>query len=140
MKWQSFLIFFAVLFASFALDASFDNETVAIKPYLADSSSCLSCHSPQEKDTLLKDTAKSCDNKCLTCHKGHHRPAPSDRSEEQAAEPFPRSHQIRPPRVQDLSRPPPNALRYLDVEIRDLLSASFQPPGPLSHLLSSGTE
>jgi len=67
MRFAFFLACLLSIIALSAIDLGFDKETLSIKPYLSDPSSCLSCHTEADKP-MLHDTALSCDALCLTCH------------------------------------------------------------------------
>jgi len=67
MRFVFFLASLLSIISLSAIDLGFDRETISIKPYLTDPASCLSCHKETE-ESMLRDTALSCDTHCLSCH------------------------------------------------------------------------
>jgi hypothetical protein len=67
------IILFSVIFSIYIFAIAFDIESIKIHPFIQSTTSCLQCHSKNDKKII--NTTVTCSQFCLSCHKdnkNHH--------------------------------------------------------------------
>jgi len=75
LKLSLFIAFFLAFTVVLPIDRALADDPPNEKHELFLSSvvECLGCHKKNEAESFAGQSAKSCSNYCLTCHKGHHK-------------------------------------------------------------------